>query len=112
VAGTRLVKGERLPMFWTVSTTVMTEEQASRASELIETEFPGVQADPVDPAGWFSLHLDRWTTELVRDALVSLHRAGGDVGGLLDTVEDWLENQADPYPEDAEPSDIYAPINT
>jgi len=98
-------------MFWTVSTTEMTEEQAQRAVRLIESECPGVGADAVDPAGWFSLHLDRWTTELLRDALVSLARAGGDPGSLLEDVEDWLNHQAEPYRPDAEPDDRYQPIH-
>lgn len=98
-------------MFWTVSTTEMTQEQAQTAVSLIERECPGVLANPVDPAGWFSLHLDRWTAELLRDALVSLARAGGDPGGLLEDVEDWLDHQAEPYPVNSESGDRYQPVN-
>lgn len=112
MAGEALVTRKQTPIWWTVSTTEMTEEQAKTASALIEVEFPGVHADPVDPSGWFGLYLDRWTTEMVRDALISLRQAGGDVSGLLEDVEEWLDNQATPYPEDALPDDVYKPINS
>ncbi len=96
---------------WTVSTTDMTEEQATRAAAWIETEFDDVHASPVDPAAFYSLHLDRWTTELLRDALVSLSKQGGDVAALLEDVEDWLTTRAEPYPEGYASADIYKPVN-
>jgi len=98
------------PMFRTVSTTELTKEQAARAVALIEAEFPGVYADVVEPTGSFSLHTDRWTAECLRDALVSLAKAGGHPV-LLDDIEGWLANQAEPYPKDVEPQDVYQPIN-
>jgi hypothetical protein len=57
------------------------------------------------------MHLDRWTRELIRDALVSLSKQCGDVASLLEDVEHWLTTEATPYPEDAEPEDIYRPVN-
>jgi hypothetical protein len=98
-------------MFWTVSTTEMTAEQAEEAAPVIAERFPDVYADPVDPQAFFSLSLDRWTTELLRDALLSLASDGGDPNGLLEDVEDWLAHQAEPYPAEASPEDRYRPIN-
>jgi hypothetical protein len=108
-----MVNPGRQPMFWTVDTTEMTRQQAEQASKLIRASFAEVYADPVDPKQWVSMRLDRWTAELLCDALICLHKAGGHIGDLdlLEDIEDWLANQAEPYPADVEAEDRYQPLN-
>ena len=98
---------------WTVGTTDMTEEQASRTARWIEAEFDDVKASAVDPAFSYTMHLDRWTTELIRDALASLSKQGraGDAASMLEDIDDWLATRAEPYPDDMDPADVYQPIN-
>ena len=100
----------RKPKFWTITTTEMTEEQAKSLADRISAEHPGVYADAVDPSAFFSLHLDRWTTELLRDALLALRARGGEPGGLLEDVSDWLDHQAEPYPAHFEDADRYQQV--
>lgn len=95
---------------WTVSTTGMTEEQATRTAAWIEAEFD-VHASPVDPAFFYTMHLDRWTTELIRDALVSLSKQGADVTSMLEDADHWLATRAEPYPDDMDPADVYSPLS-
>jgi hypothetical protein len=104
-----MVTPGRKPMGWTLTTTEMTQAQAEQACSMIESTFPDVYANTSNPAGWFRLSFDRWTTEMLRDALIALKKQGGDVDGLLEDVEDWLANQAEPY--DAADEEHYQPIN-
>ena len=59
-------------------------------------------ADVVDPARSFCLYLDRWSAECLADAL-RLYVAAGGNGWLLEDLEAWLANQAEPYADDEEP---------
>ena len=83
---------------WTLSTTSMTEAEATRAAATIRSMFPDVYADPVDPRFSMTLHLDRWTTQLVRDGVARLTAEGRDCGNMLEAFDEWLAH-ADPTPD-------------
>lgn len=87
---------------WTISTTPMTAQQAREASQLITDRFNGVMADPVDPRSFLTLEFDRWSAEALRAGLAMVADAGGDVGVLLEDVEDFLA-YGYPYQEGEEP---------
>lgn len=88
-------------MCWDVSTSTLNREQACEAAAWIQATFPGSYADAVDPRSGLSMVLDRWTAEAVRDGLARLVAAGGDVGSMLEELDEWLA-AADPYAEDEE----------
>jgi len=44
----------------------------------------------VDPSSWLTRHYDRDSVLMLRDALARHQGAGGEVGGLLEDVEEWL----------------------
>jgi hypothetical protein len=56
--------------FWTVATTAMTQREAEEAAGFIGQRFADVHAFAVNPRSAFTLGLDRWTAEVVREALV------------------------------------------
>lgn len=87
--------------FWTVGTTAMTREEAEEAAQLIATRYVEVHAHAVDPRSFMTLGLDRWTAEMVRNAVARLDALGGDVGGVLELVDEFLAI-AYPYAEDEE----------
>lgn len=93
---------QRPENFWTVSTTAMTQTEAEQAAQLIEDRFPEVHAEVIDPRGFMSLALDRWTAEMIREGLVRLRAAGGDVSNMLEELDEFLA-YADPYAEGEEP---------
>jgi hypothetical protein len=80
---------------WTVGTSAMTQQEAERAVSLIEGHFPEVYAQAVDPNYWLTWQLDRWSAGLLQEGLRRVAAAGGDVGALLEDVDDFLA-RADP----------------
>ncbi|MFG3702849.1 hypothetical protein ACGF5C_34070 [Micromonospora sp. NPDC047620] len=76
--------------FWTLSTTSMTQQEAEEAAQLIRERFPEVFANAVDPGDWMTLHLDRTTAEMLRDAVAMFVSAGGDAGNMLEEFERFL----------------------
>ncbi|MFE9957194.1 hypothetical protein [Micromonospora sp. NPDC005299] len=76
--------------FWTLSTTSMSQQEAEEAARLIRERFPEVFVDAVDPRDWMTLHLDRWTAEMMRDAVAMFVSAGGDAGSMLEEFERFL----------------------
>jgi hypothetical protein len=87
--------------FRSVTTTKMTKEQADAAAQLIQKDFPGVYADPLDPRSFLSLRLDRWSAEVLREGLSRVAAAGGDAGNLLEEFDDFLA-YGYPYEDDEE----------
>jgi hypothetical protein len=81
---------QRLASAWTVSTTPMDAKQAEEASRMIADRFPTVHADPVDPRAFVTLGLDRWGAETVLAGLQMVADSGGDVGVLLEVLEDFV----------------------
>jgi hypothetical protein len=88
--------------FWTVGTSAMTAQEAEEAARLIRERFPGVHAFAVDPRSTMTLGMDRWTAEMVREAVARLRAAGGDVGNVLEDFDEFLR-EAYPYAEDEQP---------
>ncbi|MFE9689843.1 hypothetical protein [Micromonospora sp. NPDC005806] len=76
--------------FWTLLTTAMTQQEAEEAARLVRERFPEVFADAVDPRDWMTLHLDRSTAEMLRDAVAMFVAVGGDAGGMLEEFEGFL----------------------
>lgn len=93
---------QQLASEWTIWTTAMTAQQAFEASELITDRFEDVMADPVDPRAFLTLGFDRWSAEALRAGLAMVADAGGDVGALLEELEDFLA-YGHPYQEGEEP---------
>jgi len=85
---------------WRLLTSPMSEEQARRAAALIEQELAPVNAIPADPRKNLVLAWDRWTVEMIREALVRLAEAGASVPAqLVANLGEWLA-EADPYSDD------------
>ncbi|MEV0431263.1 hypothetical protein [Micromonospora sp. NPDC050495] len=76
--------------FWTLSTTSMTQQEAEEAARLVQERFPEVFAHAVDPRDWMTLHLDRSTAEMLRDAVAMFVAVGGDAGAMLEEFEGFL----------------------
>lgn len=76
--------------FWTLSTTSMTQQEAEEAARLVRARFPDVFADAVDPRDWMTIHLDRSTVRMLRDAVAMFVSAGGDSGSMLEEFEEFL----------------------
>ncbi len=76
--------------FWTLSTTSRTQQEADEAAQLVRKRFPEVFADAVDPRDWMTLHLDRSTAEMLRDAVAMFVSVGGDAGNMLEEFERFL----------------------
>lgn len=92
---------QRPENFWTVGTTAMTEDEAEQAAALIEERFPEVDAFAVDPRAFLTLGLDRWTAEMLREAVGRLAGSGSDVGSMLEDLDEILA-RARPYDQDEE----------
>jgi hypothetical protein len=82
--------------FWTLATTAMTRQEAEDAALLISERFEQVHAFAVDPRSSLTLGLDRFTAEMMREALVRLASAGGDIGNMLYDFDEFLAH-ARPY---------------
>ena len=76
--------------FWTVGTTAMTESEAVETAEHIARVYPEVHAFALNPRTSMTLALDRWTAEMIRDAVASYVEAGGDAGSMLEWFDEWL----------------------
>lgn len=81
--------------FWTVATTAMSQAEAVAASEAIARDYPGVQADPVDPRDAMMMFLDRRTAQMIRDAVAAHRDAGHDTGSMVEMFDEWLAQAAD-----------------
>jgi len=68
----------------------MTQQEAEEAAQLVRERFPEVFADAVDPRDWMTLHLDRSTAEMLRDAVAIFVSVGGDAGNMLEEFERFL----------------------
>jgi hypothetical protein len=85
--------------FWTVGTTAMTRAEAEEAAEFIARRFTEVHAFAVNPRSSLLLGLDRWTAEVVREALVRYTGPGRDVASLVEDIDGFL-TYGDPYDPD------------
>jgi hypothetical protein len=81
---------QKLASEWTVTTTPMTQEQAEEAASLLDKRWPDVYVMASDPRAFLTLGLDRWSAEAVRAGLSMVVEAGGDVGVLLEELDDFL----------------------
>ncbi len=99
---TRLDDDREAPSnFWTVGTTAMTQQEAEHAAELIAQHFPKVHAFASDPKSSLVFRLDRWTAEVVREALVRYTGPGRDVEVIIEDLDGFLE-YGRPYEPDEE----------
>jgi len=80
----------------------MTKTEAERAALLIQERFPDVHANACDPRAFRNLTLDRWTVEMIREAVARLAAACGDVGHLLEDFAEFIA-YAHAYSEGEEP---------
>lgn len=85
--------------FWTVGTTPMTHAEAEEAAGFIAERFSDVRAFAVDPRASLLLGLDRWTAEVVREALVRYTGPGRYVANLVEDIDDFL-TYGHPYDPD------------
>ena len=60
-----------------------------------------MDAFAVDPGAFFDLGLDRWTAEMLREAVGRSARSGSDVGSMLEDLDEFLA-RARPYDPDEE----------
>lgn len=85
--------------FWSVGTTAMTRREAEEAADLIGQRFADVHAFAVNPRSALTLGLDRWTAEVVREALVRYTGPGRDVANLIEDLDAFLA-YGHPYESD------------
>jgi hypothetical protein len=76
--------------FRTITTTAMTEAEATAAVNLIRDAYPEVHAFPVNPRHFMTLHLDRWTAQALHDAIAMFTESGADAGSMLEAFDEWL----------------------
>src|SRR5260221_3362717 len=77
-------------VFWTISTTAMTEAEARVAADMIHQTYPEVLTDPVDPRHALTLHMDRSTVELLREAVARFTASRPEAVGMVEILDDWL----------------------
>ena len=79
---------------WGVGSTPMLESEAEAIAAYICDAYPQVHAFAVDPHSCYTLGLDRWTAEMLRDSMAAFEANGGDVGNILADLKAWLEATA------------------
>jgi hypothetical protein len=79
---------------WGVGSTPMPESEAEEIAAYICDAFSEVHAFAVDPRFSYTMGLDRWAAEMLRDAMEVLKANVGNVGNVLDDVNVWLEAAA------------------
>nr|WTB30651.1 hypothetical protein OG781_15130 [Streptomyces sp. NBC_00830] len=84
-------------MYWSVVFPGMTEGQAEWLLSTAEEGPHGLLGSIVDPNYFFSIHVDRYSAETMKEALLLLEssdsgiEAKGIARGLLEAVDDWLD---------------------
>lgn len=85
---------------WRLLTEPMSQEEAKMAADAITAALPHVHAMPVDPDRHLLQVWDRWSVEMLVEALDVLAGTGRPVPqGLIDDLRGWLD-RADPYEAD------------
>lgn len=73
--------------YWSVDAPGLTAESAALLADMAIAD--GYAASTVDPGHFLTMHMDRGTVEILRDALTA--RPGGTGGqALLELLSDWL----------------------
>jgi hypothetical protein len=80
--------------FWTIGTTAMIEDEARMAAAWVSDTFPCVHAFVLDPRRTLTVGMDRDTVEMMRSALALYASEGGEVGTMLEQLEEWLSATA------------------
>jgi hypothetical protein len=92
VTGQRPTHNDAVDDYWTLAIELDSEDQAEQAMDLLNDELPPGNRVlyAIDPSQVLTWHLERPSVEMVRAALAAHTEAGGEVGGLLATCEEWL----------------------
>jgi hypothetical protein len=75
---------------WSIGTTAMTQEEATRAAEWVSDTFPSVHAFVVDPHHSLTVGMDRETVEMMHVAVTQYASTGAEVGSMLELFKNWL----------------------
>lgn len=78
--------------YWSVDIPGLTEDEASSLASYVNGKYHR-HCIALDPQLWLTLHMDRETAETLKQALAAFELSGGDVGGLKEDVEGWIELQ-------------------
>ncbi|MFB6520281.1 hypothetical protein [Streptomyces sp. NPDC056401] len=80
--------------YWGIDIPGLRKGQAVEVAELIQQSDAEIVPTLVDPKLWLTLHLDRETVEVMRDALMS---AGQTIvtTSLIESFDEWLDWSAD-----------------
>ena len=74
--------------YWSVDIPGLTAGPAALLADRAIAD--GYPASPVDPRDFLTMHMDRGTVEILRDALTALPGRTGGSQGLLEILSDWL----------------------
>ncbi|MFE3514448.1 hypothetical protein [Streptomyces sp. NPDC059166] len=80
--------------YWSIDMPGLDEHRAAELAGLVRRSDAGIMATPVDPRFWLTLHLDRETVEVIREALAAAP-ATAVTAALVESFDEWLDRPAD-----------------
>jgi hypothetical protein len=88
--------------YWSVDLPGLSEANVQRVLAWAARENVSLGGSAIDPAGWFTSHIDRATAESLRDGLCTALDSGflGEeqrsiITRFAETLDEWLVNAAD-----------------
>ncbi|MET9592317.1 hypothetical protein ABZY45_15385 [Streptomyces sp. NPDC006516] len=79
--------------YWSIDMPGLDERRAVELAGLVRQSGAGIEPTLVDPMLWLTLHLDRETVEVVRDALASAPTTAV-TASLVESFDEWLDQSA------------------
>ncbi|MFD0558457.1 hypothetical protein ACFQ3B_15605 [Stackebrandtia endophytica] len=87
--------------FWSIDFPGLTAQGAQKIADTVNSGMFGVDALPVDPHEWFSLHVDAATAKVLLSGVKALlestdvdangvDRDGVSLMGIIESIEDWI----------------------
>jgi len=83
--------------YWSIDMPGLDERRAAELADLVRRSDAGIVPTLVDPRLWLTVHLDRETVEVIRDALASAP-ATATTAALVESFDEWLDSSADAGP--------------
>lgn len=79
--------------YWSIDMPGLDERRAVELAGLVRRSVDGIVPTLVDPKLWLTLHLDRETAEVIREALASATPTAV-TSSLVESFDEWLDQAA------------------
>jgi hypothetical protein len=77
--------------YWSMDIPGLTRSQALEMSSILRDRWEGLNPNPVDPATFLTLHMDRESADVIRTALSKVSGESRLIAdGLRELIEEWL----------------------